>query len=90
MFFGFTVVYALRVNLSVAMVAMVNTTDPRPAENGSLIPACPVTPGTDNSSDAFQQPEGVTVFLFFLLLNLKHETFFPGHLSLWIFNINQV
>uniref|UniRef100_A0A3Q0QW85 Sialin n=1 Tax=Amphilophus citrinellus TaxID=61819 RepID=A0A3Q0QW85_AMPCI len=30
MFLGFTVVYGLRVNLSVAMVAMVNSTDPDP------------------------------------------------------------
>uniref|UniRef100_A0A3Q0QU58 Sialin n=1 Tax=Amphilophus citrinellus TaxID=61819 RepID=A0A3Q0QU58_AMPCI len=37
MFLGFTVVYGLRVNLSVAMVAMVNSTDPDPALNRSVI-----------------------------------------------------
>uniref|UniRef100_A0A667WQU3 Sialin n=1 Tax=Myripristis murdjan TaxID=586833 RepID=A0A667WQU3_9TELE len=41
MFLGFSVVYALRVNLSVAMVVMVNTTDPRPAPNSSKLPECP-------------------------------------------------
>uniref|UniRef100_A0A3B4BMP8 Sialin n=1 Tax=Periophthalmus magnuspinnatus TaxID=409849 RepID=A0A3B4BMP8_9GOBI len=35
MFFGFTVVYGLRVNLSVAMVAMVNNTEPSPRTNNS-------------------------------------------------------
>ncbi|KAG7273598.1 hypothetical protein CRUP_019844 [Coryphaenoides rupestris] len=39
MFLGFSVVYGLRVNLSVAMVAMVNNTDAQPAENRSA--ACP-------------------------------------------------
>uniref|UniRef100_A0A7N8WXT2 Sialin n=1 Tax=Mastacembelus armatus TaxID=205130 RepID=A0A7N8WXT2_9TELE len=36
MFFGFSVVYGLRVNLSVAMVAMVNTTDPALEKNSHL------------------------------------------------------
>uniref|UniRef100_A0A3Q3WIJ7 Sialin n=1 Tax=Mola mola TaxID=94237 RepID=A0A3Q3WIJ7_MOLML len=45
MFFGFAVVYALRVNLSVAMVAMVNTTEPVPAPNSSVIHACPLPSG---------------------------------------------
>lgn len=58
MFFGFTVVYGLRVNLSVALVAMVNTTDPKPAQNTSVIHACPLPPGMENTSDTFQQPEG--------------------------------
>ncbi|XP_056255925.1 sialin [Seriola aureovittata] len=58
MFLGFSVVYGLRVNLSVAMVAMVNTTDPRPAQNRSIIHACPLPPGTENNSDAFLQPGG--------------------------------
>ena len=49
MFFGFSVVYGLRVNLSVAMVAMVNTTDAVPAANHSLVTACPL-PTPDNSS----------------------------------------
>lgn len=59
MFFGFAVVYGLRVNLSVAMVAMVNATDPKPAENSSVVHACPLPPGTENTSDAFLQPEGI-------------------------------
>ncbi|KAM3596534.1 uncharacterized protein V6R79_016204 [Siganus canaliculatus] len=58
MFFGCSVVYALRVNLSVAMVAMVNNTDPGPAKNSSVNRACPLPSGTDNDTDAFQQPEG--------------------------------
>ncbi|XP_029299313.1 sialin isoform X1 [Cottoperca gobio] len=58
MFFGFSVVYGLRVNLSVAMVAMVNNTDPKPAKNSSVIYACPL-PESENSSDSFQQPEGI-------------------------------
>lgn len=62
MFFGFTVVYVLRVNLSVAMVAMVNNTDSKPAVNHSANQACPVTPGTENTSEPFLQPEGVPQF----------------------------
>uniref|UniRef100_A0A8D0AI56 Sialin n=1 Tax=Sander lucioperca TaxID=283035 RepID=A0A8D0AI56_SANLU len=42
MFLGFAVVYGLRVNLSVAMVAMVNTTDPKPSQNTSIIHAFPL------------------------------------------------
>ncbi|TMS18380.1 Sialin [Larimichthys crocea] len=45
MFFGFSVVYGLRVNLSVAMVAMVNDTDPQPAPNSSIYKTCPLPPG---------------------------------------------
>ncbi|TKS88860.1 Sialin H(+)/nitrate cotransporter H(+)/sialic acid cotransporter [Collichthys lucidus] len=59
MFFGFSVVYGLRVNLSVAMVAMVNDTDPQPAPNSSVYKTCPLPPGTDNTSDSFRQPEGI-------------------------------
>ncbi|KAG8004902.1 Sialin [Nibea albiflora] len=59
MFFGFSVVYGLRVNLSVAMVAMVNDTDLQPALNSSTYQACPLPPGPDNTSDTFKQPEGV-------------------------------
>lgn len=63
MFLGFAVVYGLRVNLSVAMVAMVNTTDPKPAPNSSVFHACPLPPGMENTSDTFPQPDGVTVLL---------------------------
>ena len=59
---GFAVVYALRVNLSVAMVVMVNTTDPEPAKNGSVFHACPLQPGMENTSDHIAQPAGVTQF----------------------------
>ncbi|KAK1880490.1 Sialin [Dissostichus eleginoides] len=59
MFCGFSVVYGLRVNLSVAMVAMVNTTDPEPALNTSVVYACPLPPGGDNISDSFHQPAGI-------------------------------
>ncbi|TDH03849.1 hypothetical protein EPR50_G00145960 [Perca flavescens] len=58
MFLGFAVVYGLRVNLSVAMVAMVNTTDPKPAQNTSVIYACPLPARSENTSDTFPQPEG--------------------------------
>ncbi|KAK7898501.1 hypothetical protein WMY93_019354 [Mugilogobius chulae] len=63
MFLGFTVVYGLRVNLSVAMVAMVNNTEPEPAANSSNSSkhVCPL-PGTNHSGTAFTQPEGVPVY----------------------------
>lgn len=57
MFFGFTVVYALRVNFSVAMVAMVNTTASKPAPNSSVAHTCPPLPNEDNTT--FQQLDGV-------------------------------
>uniref|UniRef100_A0A3B4FIG3 Major facilitator superfamily (MFS) profile domain-containing protein n=2 Tax=Haplochromini TaxID=319058 RepID=A0A3B4FIG3_9CICH len=59
MFLGFTVVYGLRVNLSVAMVAMVNSTDPDPDGNHSVTNACPPPSGRENTSNNFQQPAGV-------------------------------
>ncbi|CAG5889634.1 unnamed protein product [Menidia menidia] len=62
MFLGFSVVYGLRVNLSVAMVAMVNATDPKADQNSSLVHACPLPSGTGNSSGTFQQPEGIPQF----------------------------
>ncbi|KAK5618208.1 hypothetical protein CRENBAI_020834 [Crenichthys baileyi] len=58
MFFGFSVVYGLRVNLSVAMVAMVNTTDPAAERNTTVVPACPLPPGAENTSKVLQQPDG--------------------------------
>ncbi|RVE66729.1 hypothetical protein OJAV_G00110510 [Oryzias javanicus] len=59
MFLGFSVVYGLRVNLSVAMVAMVNSTDPDATKNSSIIHACPLPSGADNSSQTFLQPVGI-------------------------------
>lgn len=64
MFFGFAVVYALRVNFSVAMVAMVNTSDSKQVLNHSVVRACPLPSGKDNISDTFEQPEGVRGFRF--------------------------
>ncbi|XP_015255340.1 PREDICTED: sialin-like [Cyprinodon variegatus] len=58
MFFGFSVVYGLRVNLSVAMVAMVNSTDLAGDRNATASPACPLPSGGDNASRALQQPDG--------------------------------
>ncbi|XP_069031880.1 sialin [Embiotoca jacksoni] len=59
MFLGFSVVYGLRVNLSVAMVAMTNNTSPAPSENRSVVHACPRPSGSENTSDTFQNPEGI-------------------------------
>lgn len=62
MFWGFVVVYGLRVNLSVAMVAMVNITDPKPAQNSTIVHACPMPEGRENTSEAFSNPDGVPQF----------------------------
>lgn len=60
MFFGFAVVYGLRVNLSVAMVAMVNNTSPQPILNHTVIQECPApSSSTDNSTQAPDEPDGV-------------------------------
>ncbi|XP_017551738.1 sialin [Pygocentrus nattereri] len=60
MFFGFAVVYGLRVNLSVAMVAMVNGTSTQPDSNDSKAKECPVSSDTLNSSSQIlDQPDGV-------------------------------
>ncbi|XP_041867886.1 sialin [Melanotaenia boesemani] len=58
MFLGFSVVYGLRVNLSIAMVAMVNSTDPEIVDNSSVAHACPLPARPENTSEALQQPEG--------------------------------
>ncbi|XP_061679481.1 sialin isoform X2 [Syngnathoides biaculeatus] len=54
MFLGISVVYGLRVNLSVAMVAMVNASQPAPGLNGS----CPLPAGLGNASQKLEQPDG--------------------------------
>ncbi|XP_038821972.1 sialin isoform X2 [Salvelinus namaycush] len=60
MFFGFSVVYGLRVNLSVAMVAMVNGTNSQPSLNSSVGHECPVSShGNNNSSQTPDQPDGI-------------------------------
>lgn len=49
-FLGFANVYAMRVNLSVAIVAMVNSTGNNPLpSNATPLDVCPVSP-PDNSS----------------------------------------
>lgn len=58
MLLGFSVVYGLRVNLSVAMVAMVNVSDPKP-QNRSIVHACPLPAGMENDSDTLPQPDGI-------------------------------
>ncbi|XP_019726374.1 sialin isoform X2 [Hippocampus comes] len=58
MFMGIAVVYGLRVNLSVAMVAMVNTSETIPGLNRSTVPMCPLPSHSDNTSQALEQPEG--------------------------------
>lgn len=58
MFFGFAVVYGLRVNLSVAMVAMVNYTG-NESIGSQISNECPVPNNTfDNSSQSSDQPDG--------------------------------
>ncbi|XP_046874861.1 sialin isoform X2 [Hypomesus transpacificus] len=60
MFFGFSVVYGLRVNLSVAMVAMVNETRSQPTLNGTARHECPVPSHSfSNSSPSPDQPDGI-------------------------------
>ncbi|XP_066530376.1 sialin [Hoplias malabaricus] len=59
MFFGFAVVYGLRVNLSVAMVAMVNGTSEQSNSNNSAGKECPASSGTSNSSETVDQPDWV-------------------------------
>ncbi|MBN3305869.1 S17A5 protein, partial [Amia calva] len=58
MFLGFAVVYALRVNLSVAMVAMVNGTSGQPMSNHSSAEECP-THASTNDSSSMEQLAGV-------------------------------
>lgn len=48
-FFGFANVYAMRVNLSVAIVAMVNSTGLQPVDNGSSFDHCPVQNATNST-----------------------------------------
>lgn len=48
-FLGFANVYAMRVNLSVAIVAMVNTTTPE-ISNSSTYDHCPISTNVTNST----------------------------------------
>ncbi|XP_023687940.1 sialin [Paramormyrops kingsleyae] len=58
MFFGFAVVYGLRVNLSVAMVAMVNGTNAQPSSNSSEEQGCPSSGPSLNGSSSSEQAGG--------------------------------
>lgn len=63
---GFAVVYGLRVNLSVAMVAMVNTTGIQPSFNSSESKGCPASSTTSNSSgENPDQPDWVSILVHF-------------------------
>lgn len=46
-FLGFANVYAMRVNLSVAIVAMINSTTPTPSNE--TLDVCPATPASNDS-----------------------------------------
>lgn len=48
-FLGFASVYAMRVNLSVAIVAMVNSTTPTPSNSSSDVDVCPASPSSNSS-----------------------------------------
>lgn len=48
-FLGFASVYAMRVNLSVAIVAMVNATSPTPSNSTSDVDVCPASPPSNSS-----------------------------------------
>ncbi len=62
MFFGFAVVYGLRVNLSVAMVAMVNGTNDQSSSDSNISNECPVPTHTlDNNSQSSELPDGVRI-----------------------------
>lgn len=61
MFLGFAVVYGLRVNLSVAMVAMVNTT--QSSFNESESNECPASSTSNNSSENPDKSDGVSVLV---------------------------
>ncbi|XP_051774833.1 sialin isoform X3 [Erpetoichthys calabaricus] len=61
MFLGFSMVYALRVNLSVAMVAMVNSTVPQPVDNSTYLAVCP-DHSADNSSNTSRETLKVQQF----------------------------
>ncbi|PZC79555.1 hypothetical protein B5X24_HaOG216220 [Helicoverpa armigera] len=48
-FLGFASVYAMRVNLSVAIVAMVNSTTPTPTNSSTDVDVCPASPVSNSS-----------------------------------------
>ncbi|XP_029519462.2 sialin-like isoform X3 [Oncorhynchus nerka] len=80
MFFGFSVVYGLRVNLSVAMVAMVNGTKSQPSLNSSGGHECPVS-SHGNGSQTPDQPDGIPLYLWdSLTQGLLLGAFFFGYL----------
>lgn len=68
-FLGFAIVYAMRVNLSVAIVAMVNSTKPV-VSNDSTLDVCPVSTPSNTSEP--------TVSLFLVILS---EALLPSFLG---------
>jgi hypothetical protein len=49
-FFGFAIVYAMRVNLSISIVSMINNTAINGRTNTSLTDSCPIPTPSSNSS----------------------------------------
>lgn len=77
-FLGFAIVYAMRVNLSVAIVAMVNTTK-HIVSNDSTLDVCPASTPSNTS-------EPTVSFLDYYLVNhyfLVPEDFLFGNLALF-------
>lgn len=65
-FLGFANVYAMRVNLSVAIVAMVNSTV-TPVTNASSFDHCPVLNDTNSTEPAVSICNTYTSFIFILI-----------------------
>lgn len=61
-FLGFAIVYAMRVNLSVAIVAMVNSTTPQPSNDSSL-DVCEANPVSNTTKPT------VSYYILFLLMH---------------------
>lgn len=66
-FLGFANVYAMRVNLSVAVVAMINHTA-IPDVNGTVLDVCPMGPETNSTVPVVSATALFNIILFFFLL----------------------